>query len=100
MNFELSVIVKILIFAFLSFGIAFLATPLLTHFLYKYKLWKPKARDFAPDGRPTPILSSLHNKKEVGTPRMGGLLIWLVSGLIIFLGYLVSSLSPDYSFWN
>ena len=67
-------IIKILIIAAISFISAILFTPLLTHFLYKYKLGKG-IRD---EGN-TPIFTSLHKKKE-GTPTMGGILIWVVAG--------------------
>ena len=67
-------IIKILTIAAISFVSAILFTPLLTHFLYKYKLGKG-IRD---EGN-TPIFTSLHKKKE-GTPTMGGILIWVVTG--------------------
>lgn len=66
-----SVVVKIFFVAFLAFVIAMAWTPLLTHFLYKYKLGK-QIRD---DSK-SPIFSKLHQKKS-GTPTMGGILIWL-----------------------
>ncbi len=66
-----SAVVKIFLVAFFSFVIAMAWTPLLTHFLYKYRLGK-QIRD---EGR-SPIFSRLHQKKS-GTPTMGGILIWL-----------------------
>lgn len=66
-----------------SFIAAMLATPILTHFLYKYKVGK----QIRSDGD-TPVFTALHKKKE-GTPTMGGLLIWIVvAGLAILLGLL------------
>jgi len=73
-------IIKILGVAAISFIIAFFATPILTHFLYKYKLGK-QIRD---DGK-TPIFTSLHKKKQ-GTPTMGGILIW---GTVAFLALII-----------
>jgi phospho-N-acetylmuramoyl-pentapeptide-transferase len=60
------------IFSLTSFGFVFalLATPLLTHYLYKYKLGK-NIRD---DGT-TPIFTKLHKDKK-GTPTLGGVLVW------------------------
>jgi phospho-N-acetylmuramoyl-pentapeptide-transferase len=79
-----SVVVKIFILTFLSFAIAMAWTPLLTHFLYKYKLGK-QIRDSAL----SPIFSKLHKSKS-GTPTMGGVLIWVtVAGLALFI-YLFS----------
>lgn len=40
-------------------------------------------RTKAPDGAGTPIFASLHKEKEVSTPRMGGLLIWITTLVII-----------------
>jgi phospho-N-acetylmuramoyl-pentapeptide-transferase len=56
-------------------------TPLLTHYLYKFKFGK-QIRD---DSK-SPIFSALHQKKS-GTPTMGGILIWvtvLVLSVAIF----------------
>ena len=84
-------IVKILLLASLSFVFALICTPLLTHFLYKYKLGKQIRNNGT-----TPIFSQLHAHKA-GTPTMGGVLIWgtLLIFVIVFfyLGKLIPSLS-------
>ena len=69
----------------ISFAVAMILTPLLTHFLYKYKIGK-QIRD---DGS-SPIFSALH-KKKAGTPTMGGLLIWVVVAILAILFWLLSS---------
>lgn len=70
------------------FGIGF--TPFLTYFLYKYHFWKPKGGKTALDGTPAETFNKLHEHKEVGTPRAGGILIWgstlLTAGLLMLLG--------------
>src|SRR3990167_1982216 len=75
-------------------GIAFVVgvslTPILTHYLYKYKLWRKEVRQLAPDGRGTPIFAKLHKERETKVPRMGGILIW---GVLLFLIYLFYFLS-------
>ena len=80
---------KILGFSSLAFIVAILATPLLTHFLYKYKLGKQiRSADDAP------VFAKMHIKKS-GTPTMGGILIW---GTVLFLSLtflILSSLFPD-----
>jgi phospho-N-acetylmuramoyl-pentapeptide-transferase len=81
-------IIRILFFSTLSFVFAILATPLLTHFLYKYKLGK-KIRN----GGLTPIFSKLHAHKA-GTPTMGGILIWGTTLILIGFFYLLSVLFP------
>ncbi|MGI6374047.1 MAG: phospho-N-acetylmuramoyl-pentapeptide-transferase [Patescibacteria group bacterium] len=77
-------LIKILFFAILSFVVAFALTPLLTHFLYKYKLGKQIR-----NSGETPIFSALHAHKS-GTPTMGGILIW---GTVLFLILLFSILA-------
>jgi phospho-N-acetylmuramoyl-pentapeptide-transferase len=76
-------VIKILILATLSFGISFLLTPTLIHFLHKYKMGKQiRASEAAP------IMSGLHQAKS-GTPTMGGILIWLTTlilAVVFFYG--------------
>jgi len=55
-------------------------TPVLTHFLFKYKLGKQIR-----DEKAAPIMSSLHKAKS-GTPTMGGILVWLT---VLFLAVIV-----------
>jgi len=73
-----------------AFFIGIFLTPALTHFLYKYKVWRKEVRTVAPDGKPTPIFAELHKERETKVPRMGGILIW---GVLLFLIYLVYFLS-------
>ncbi|OGY79917.1 MAG: phospho-N-acetylmuramoyl-pentapeptide-transferase [Candidatus Kerfeldbacteria bacterium RIFCSPHIGHO2_02_FULL_42_14] len=76
-------ILRIFALMTLAFIIAILWTPILTHFLYKYKLGK-KIRD---ESR-APVFARLHRHKA-GTPVMGGLLVWVtVMLLALFLYYL------------
>ncbi len=60
----------------IAFFIGIAITPIVSGFLYKHKMWKKKAGKIAPDGTATPIFDALHKEKEVGTPRMGGVVIW------------------------
>lgn len=62
------------IFAFIV-GIA--VTPIITDFLYRHRMWKQEGGTVAPDGSETPIFNEMHADKEVGTPRMGGAIIWI-----------------------
>ena len=70
-------IISILILSTLAFIFALGWTPMLTHFLYKYKVGK----QIRNNGN-TPIFSKMHAHKS-GTPTMGGVLIWVT--LLIFL---------------
>ena len=74
----------------IAFAVGVSLTPILTHYLYKYKLWRKEVRQLAPDGRGTPIFAKLHKERETKVPRMGGILIW---GVLLFLIYLVYFLS-------
>lgn len=69
-------VVKVFLPSIMAFTIGVLFTPILTNFLYKNEMWKKKSGKIAPDGRETPIFNELHKNKEVGTPKMGGIVIW------------------------
>lgn len=89
-------VIKIFALGTISFVLAFSMTPILTHFLYKYKLWKKKVRQRAIDGREIPIFQKFHREKETNTPRFGGMLIWL-SALILAAAF--SWLARTDFFW-
>lgn len=80
--------IKILFFTTLAFIFTILWTPLLTHFLYKYRLGK-HIRD---DGS-TPIFSKLHKGKR-GTPTMGGLLIWITTLFFTVFFFYIAEVLP------
>ena len=73
-------IIKVLLLSASAFIFAVLWTPLLTHYLYKYKMGK----QIRSNGK-TPIYTKLHAHKS-GTPTMGGILVWLTV-LIFALGF-------------
>jgi phospho-N-acetylmuramoyl-pentapeptide-transferase len=88
-------IVKVFIPSVAAFFIGIALTPFLTHYLYKNKMWKKKARSNGLGGGGTPIFAELHKKKEVGTPRMGGIIIWFSVFLVIFSVWALSRLFPS-----
>ncbi len=77
-------VLKVFGLSAVAFFFALSWTPVLTHFLYKYKMWRKQVRTISPDGAATPIFASLHKDREVSTPRMGGLLIWLTTLIVIY----------------
>lgn len=79
-------IVKVFIPAIVAFTVGIFLTPLVTHFLYSREMWKKKAGKVALDGKDTPIFNELHKSREVGTPKMGGVIIWL-SVIITTVGF-------------
>lgn len=75
-------IVKVFLPSVIAFVIGIAITPALTSYLYRNKMWKKKAGKT----ENTPMFNALHKEKEVGTPRMGGVVIWLSAAItIIFL---------------
>lgn len=88
-------IIKIITALFISFITGIVITPFVTHYLYKHKMWKKRARNEALGGGETPIFNSLHKYKEVGTPRMGGIIIWASVLLTIFIIGLVAYIFPS-----
>ncbi len=78
-------IYKVLGLGGLAFFVGIALTPILTHYLYKYKLWRKDARTLAPDGAPTPIFNALHKERETKAPRMGGILIWATAILVALI---------------
>jgi phospho-N-acetylmuramoyl-pentapeptide-transferase len=84
-----SSIIKVFIPATASFVVGILFAPLLTHYLYKYRVWKKSAGKTAFDGTPAvefeKLRTTIHTGTETSTPRMGGILIW-VSVTFVTLG--------------
>ena len=83
----MSEIARLLILTSVSFITAFFSTPLLTYFLFKYRLGKQIRTEGAP------IFAKIHGRKE-GTPTMGGILIWGTT-LILAVGFWFLSLFFD-----
>ena len=69
----------------MAFVIGIAITPIVTHYLYKYKAWKKRPGKLSLDGTTANEFNRLHNHNEVRAPRMGGIVIWL-SVLLTILG--------------
>lgn len=80
-----------------AFFIGIIVTPILTHYLYKYQMWRKDVRQFAPDGEPTPIFASLHKDRERRVPRMGGLLVWTIPLFVSCLFFVIAKLFPHWA---
>lgn len=83
-------VIKIFVLGALSFILAILLTPLLTHYLYKYKLWRKEVRTKSIDGKELVYFKQFHSEKETHVPRFGGLLIWISVLTLAVLFYLLS----------
>ncbi|MBI2640402.1 MAG: hypothetical protein HYW91_00775, partial [Candidatus Sungbacteria bacterium] len=92
-------VIKVFGLAALSFAIAISWTPLLTHYLYKYKLWRKDVRQMSPDGTKTPLFAALHKDRETSVPRFGGMLIWLTTATIALLLWGIAQFTNN-SFWD
>lgn len=89
---EVLAIAKIAVLGVTSFCLAMLMTPLLAHYLYKYKIGI-RIKDKSVDGKKLTYVNKLHAHKA-GTPTMGGILIWgtvlIMAGVMMFLAPFLS----------
>ena len=69
-------LVLILLPAAVAFIVGMAITPILTHYLYKFKAWKKRAGKIAFDGEAAHEFNRLHQVHEVRAPRMGGIVVW------------------------
>ncbi|MFH1508920.1 MAG: phospho-N-acetylmuramoyl-pentapeptide-transferase [bacterium] len=76
-------VAKVMLMAALAFIFTISWTPLLTKYLYKYKLGKRIRTEGAP------VYSKMHQGKS-GTPVMGGLLIWVTTLIFALCFWFVS----------
>lgn len=88
-------IIKVLIPTAIAFCIGILITPTITHYLYKYEMWKKKAGKGAGyGGGETPLFDTLHKNRDTNTPRMGGIVIWASVVLTILFLLILQFLFP------
>ncbi len=88
-------VLKVLVPAATAFVVGILGAPILTHHLYKHRLWKKRAGKISPDGRTATIFNELHREREVGVPRFGGIVIWGSALLTIVLFWISAESWPD-----
>lgn len=69
-------VIRIFIPAISAFWVGILITPVLTHYLFKWKVWKKKGGKMALDGTKAVEFDKLHEARETHTPRMGGIVVW------------------------
>ncbi|MCW9054763.1 MAG: hypothetical protein OQJ98_02165 [Candidatus Pacebacteria bacterium] len=89
-------IVRVIVPAALAFFIGITITPVIAHYLYKYKAWKKKAgKGVGYGGGATPIFDELHKGKDTGTPRMGGIVIWASVCITIIGIWFLNVIGPN-----
>ena len=97
--------VRVLIPSATAFIFGILFAPFLAGILYRAKAWKKKAgKGIGIGGGSTPIFDELHKEREVGTPRMGGILIWASALATAFLFWMFArsfdTFWPSFDFVN
>jgi len=76
--------IKILVPATISFITGILLTPILTHYFYKYKMWRKVSRNDNVSAASN--FDKIHDKEaELKTPRTGGMIVWLAVVLTVFI---------------
>lgn len=81
---------KILFLATLSFLLAFALTPILTHFLYKYRMGKSIRSAVT-----APMFAKMHAKKA-GVPTMGGILMWATPLILAAVFFVIFTIDPGH----
>ena len=89
---------KVLLPAVISFVVGILIAPIVTHYLYKYKVWKKQGGKTALGGKVAEEFNRLKGGEETKTPRMGGIVIWGSIILTIFILFVLAILTESQYF--
>jgi phospho-N-acetylmuramoyl-pentapeptide-transferase len=92
---EIIDVVKMFLPAVIAFIIGISITPIVSHYLYKHKMWKKKSVEKTLDGRPATISASLHNDENRKTPKMGGVVVWISAFTTALLVWIIAQVFPD-----
>lgn len=91
-------IIKVFIPATTAFVVGILSAPILTHYLYKFRVWKKVVSKTALDGTLAvefeKLRTTIHNGTETSTPRMGGILIWASVAFVTFGFWILARFFP------
>lgn len=95
-------IFKVVVPLVLSFIVGIALTPGLSDIMYRYRLWKRSGRgnqkenpDISPD------FSAIHDDaKEISTPRVGGVVIWLAVIVVTILAWGISQMATGFLLGN
>ena len=89
-------VIKVLFPALFSFLIGIAITPSLSRLMYKHKMWRKKSRSHENVDAMSEAFKKVHNEKgETGTPRVGGVIVWLSVLAVIVILYLISLFAPS-----
>lgn len=87
-------LIKVLLPAVVSFWVGIILAPLLTHYLYAYKVWKKAPGKTALDGAKAIEFEKLRSGTETKTPRMGGILVWASVLATVAASYILARIFP------
>lgn len=90
-------LLKVFVPSVIAFWVGIAIAPLLTHYLYKYRVWKKQPGKKALDGQVAVEFARLHGETETKTPRMGGILVWASVILTIALLWALQYIFPNSS---
>lgn len=88
-------LIKVFIPATAAFAIGILFAPLLTHYLYKFRVWKKVQGKTALDGTTAVEFEKLRMGTETTTPRMGGILVWASVAFVTVGMWTLARLTSD-----
>ena len=88
--------VVIFIPALVAFIVGMAITPIVSHYLYKWQLWKKSSVQKTTDGREATLSSKIHNDEERKTPRMGGIIVWASVLVTTLLMAALADLFPNH----
>ncbi len=84
--------IKIMLPAIMTFLIGFLSAPYYIKFLLKHNFIKKKFINKALDGSAATVTEKIHGEAFKGTPRLGGILIWMSVFIVISMFWLGSNI--------
>jgi len=89
-------IIKVLAPTAIAFVVGILITPVITHYLYHFKMWKKEAgKGVGYGGGSTPLFDELHKVRDTNTPRMGGIVIWMSVLITIMFIWILQFIFPN-----
>lgn len=90
-----STLIKVFLPAVLAFGLGIAITPFFTKYFYQFKLWKRLSR-VDNDVAMSDAFKKIHDEKtETGTPRVGGIIIWVTTLLVVVGMFIFSKWASD-----
>lgn len=88
-------LIKVLFPAVVSFLVGIAITPRLSSFMYIHQMWRKKSRSSDNVDAMSEAFKKIHNEKgENGTPRVGGVIVWISVLAVIGILYLISLVTP------